>query len=72
MGKSYGDGVAEYLDYLVECGCKVKVVSYNKKTPSKGYDYYEATFEADSGELKWTMSITIQDQDYVEYEFYIN
>lgn len=66
------DGVAEYLDYLVECGCKVKVVSYSKTTPYKGFDHHEASFEADSGELKWTMSIDIQDEKYVEYAFYIN
>lgn len=63
------DGVAEYLDYLVSLGFEISIDWIDEREPYAGYHIHDAKFTVSNEDVSWEMSLMIQDEDYVEYEF---
>jgi len=66
------DGVSEYLDYLENQGYVVTVTETDYSEPYSGYHLYNTKFSVKNDNILWTMALTIQDENYVEYELDIN
>lgn len=71
-GVTVTDGVAEYLETLKSNGYDVRITAQSNNTPYEGFTYYETYFEVSNSELKWTMYLNIQYEEYIEYELDIN
>lgn len=66
------DSVYEYLDYLESLGYTITVTSTDYREPYSGFHAYDTDFKVSNSTVSWTMSLYIQDEDYVEYELDIN
>ena len=66
------DGVYEYLEYLKNKGFNVEITKSNSRTPYSGFTIYETDFRVYNDAISWTMNLMVENEKYVEYEFYIN
>lgn len=65
------DGVEDYLLSLIDYGFEITILGSQEKEPYSGFNIYESSFEASNGYISWTMYLTIQKEDYIEYQFEI-
>lgn len=65
------DGVSAYLDYLEDLGYTVSITNRDSDEPYSGFHTYDTSFKVKGDTISWTMSLNIQDEDYVEYMLYI-
>ena len=71
IGTILTDSVAEYLDYLSSEGYGITILDYSSREPYSGFHVYETKLVATKDNKSWSMYLNIQEEKFVEYEFYI-